>query len=176
MKAKTMFQTKRMIIRLIELEDLEILRQMHNEENTLFWLTDIFHVSIEEQKAWFSNMSLSRKNRRYTVLSRESNEIIGVVRLDKIDLVNKNAEIGVDIAPDYRRQGYAREIYECMFDYTFNALNLHRLSLVCLETNTTAQALYYKIGFKKEGVLTESILRNGEYKNLVCMFKLNLNL
>lgn len=158
----------------MEIEDLETLRRLHNVEDTLLWLTDIFHVSKEEQNSWFINMSTSRKNRRYTAIDIKLNKIIGVVRLDDIDLVNKNAEIGVDIAPDSRRQGYAREIYECMINYAFNALNLHRLSLITLENNTNAQDLYSQLGFEKEGILTESILRNGEYKNLVCMFKLNL--
>lgn len=168
-----MLTTQRLIIRLVEFEDLETLRNLHNSEGTLNWLTDIFHVSRDEQMAWFSKISSSRKNRRYTVLSKESNKIVGLVRLDEIDLVNKNAIIGVDIGVDFRRQGFAYEVYECMINYAFSSLNLHRLSLVTLESNVAAQNLYVKLGFKTEGMLTDAILRDGEYKNLICMYKLN---
>ena len=58
-------------------------------------------------------------------------------------------------------------------DYAFNSLNLHRLSLVTLESNVGAQELYFKLGFKQEGILTEAILRNGNYANLICMYRLN---
>lgn len=168
-----MLSTPRLLIRLLEFNDLETLRDLHNSEDTLQWLTDIFHVTREEQKAWFLKINMSRRNRRYTVLSKETSEIVGLVRLDEIDLVNRNAIIGLDIGINFRRQGFASEIYECIINYAFNALNLHRLSLVTLENNIAAQNLYTKLGFKKEGVLTEAILRDGEFKNLICMYKIN---
>lgn len=157
----------------MEEEDLESLRVMHNDEETLRWLTDIFHVTKEEQRDWFIKMSASRNARRYVAINKELNQIIGVARLDEIDLVNKNAVIGVDISAEFRRQGFAYELYNCIMDYAFNSLNLHRLSLVTLESNVGAQELYFKLGFKQEGILTEAILRNGNYANLICMYRLN---
>jgi len=171
-----MLTTERLIIRLMEFEDLEILRNLHNSEKTLQWLTDIFHVSKDEQIEWFSKISSSRKNRRYTILTKEINKIVGIARLDDIDLVNKNAFIGVDIEADFRRQGFARETYRCLIDYAFNSLNLHRLSLVTLENNMAAQNLYIELGFKTEGMATQAILRDGTYTNLVCMYLLNSKL
>jgi len=168
-----LFRTERLFIRLIEEEDLESLRVLHNDEETLRWLTDIFHVTKEEQHAWFIKMSASRNVRRYVAINKELNQIIGVARLDEIDLVNKSALIGVDISAEFRRQGFAYELYNCLMDYAFNSLNLHRLSLVTLESNVGAQELYLKLGFKQEGILTEAILRNGNYANLICMYRLN---
>jgi RimJ/RimL family protein N-acetyltransferase len=168
-----MFKTDRLFVRLMEEEDLESLRVMHNDEETLRWLTDIFHVTKEEQRAWFIKMSTSRNARRYVAINKEQKKIIGVARLDGIDLVNKNAVIGVDIAVKFRRHGYAYELYNCLINYAFNSLNLHRLSLVTLESNIGAQNLYFKLGFTQEGILKEAILRDGRYLDLICMYKLN---
>jgi RimJ/RimL family protein N-acetyltransferase len=168
-----LFKTERLFIRLMEEEDLEFLRIMHNDGETLKWLTDIFQVTKEEQHSWFLKMSTTRNVRRYVAIEKKSNYIIGVARLDEIDLVNKNAVIGVDIKLESRRQGFAYETYNCLIDYAFNSLNLHRLSLVTLENNVGARNLYLKLGFEEEGIRAEAILRDGKYINLICMYKLN---
>jgi diamine N-acetyltransferase len=157
----------------MEIEDLESIRRIHNDPGTLIWLTDIFHVSKEEQLTWFNNMMNSRINRRYSVIKKDINEIIAVARLDKIDSVNRNAEIGLDVSFEHRRKGYAIEIYNCLIDYAFKSLNLHRLSLVTLENNLPAINLYTKLGFKQEGQMSEAIFRDSKYINLVSMYLLN---
>ena len=168
-----MLNTKRLCIRLMEIEDMESIRRIHNDPLTLVWLTDIFHVSKEEQLTWFNNMMNSRINRRYCVINKDTNEIIAVARLDKIDLVNRNAEIGLDVSSEHRRKGYATEIYNCLIDYAFKSLNLHRLSLVTLENNFPAMNLYTNLGFKLEGQMSEAIFRDSKYINLICMYLLN---
>jgi len=163
------FESDRLVIRLMEEKDIEEARQLHNEESTLNRLTDPFHVSQEEQQLWFKRMSTSRKSRRYVLEHKESGKICGIIRLDEIDTVNRSASIGADVNPSFRNQGYATEAYVKVIDYLFSTLGLHRLQLVTLESNEIAIGLYTKIGFKREGKLREAVFRDGNFVDLISM-------
>lgn len=164
-----MIQTKRLEIRLLESKDLEYARLLHNESSTLNMLTDPFHVTQEEQAVWFENLSKSRTSRRYAICLKDSGNICGIIRLDRIDTVNNNAEIGADIDPNYRQKGIATEAYIGLIDYLFNTLGLHRLQLLTRTTNHPAISLYKKIGFQVEGTLRESIFREKIFQDLYIM-------
>lgn len=161
--------SRRLSIRVLERRDLEEVRLLHNEDSTLSRLTDIRHVSESEQEAWFQSISTSRTSRRYVARLRETGELVGIFRIDRIDSVNRNALVGADVVPKFRRQGYAKEMFEYFFAYLFQQWGLHRLGLVTLKTNETAIALYKKLGFVEEGREREAIFRDGEFRDLIAM-------
>jgi len=164
-----MLETDRLKIRLMEEKDLELVRRLHNEFETLLYLSDPFHVSQEEQIVWFKKLSSNRHSRRYIIELKPSNLICGIIRLDRIDLINKSSEIGADIASSHRRLGIAFEAYTVFINYLFLTLGLNRLSLVTLSTNEPARTLYKKLGFQEEGIQRQAIFRNGEYQDLIMM-------
>ena len=161
------FITKRTRIDLIELKDIEDVRILHNEESVLFQLSDTTFITPEMQKLWFVNLMKSSNSFRYVCRSLENNDLIGVFRVDNFDMINKSAMIGLDVAIEFRRKGFAFEIYEFLIGYFLHTKKLHRLYLSTLETNLAAQALYAKLGFSIEGVQKEAIWRNGNYINLI---------
>lgn len=165
----SMLETDRLRIRLMEERDLGAVRSIHNEAETLIYLSDPFHVSQEEQVVWFKKLSSNRNSRRYVIELKTSEVICGVMRIDRIDLVNKSAEVGADIAKAHRRLGVAFEAYTELIDYLFFTLGLNRLSLVTLHSNESARALYKKLGFVEEGVARKAIFRDGEYQDLIMM-------
>jgi ribosomal-protein-alanine N-acetyltransferase len=162
-----MFQTARLEIREITESDLEEVRLLHNEFSTLKWLSDISIVTQAQQLKWFLNLKNSAKNRRYVARTIADSTIVGVFRLDDIDLQNKTAQVGLDIEKSFRQKGYATEIYGEMLAHIFNYLGMNRVSLVTLCNNLPAIALYSKMGFKKEGTLREAIFRDGKFLDLI---------
>ena len=48
-----------------------------------------------------------------------------------------------------------------LLDYAFGELNLHRFQLTVFAYNERASALYEKLGFVREGVFREFLLRDG---------------
>jgi RimJ/RimL family protein N-acetyltransferase len=164
-----MFLTQRLAIRLIEERDLEEVRLFHNEFNTLKWLSDIRHISQEEQINWHNSLMNNQRQRRYVARKSDSQELVGIIRLDKMDLINRSVEIGVDIVEKLREQGYASEIYLCFLDYLFDQMGIHRLSLVTLETNNAGLGLYNKLGFVREGIMKDAIFREGKFQDLIIM-------
>lgn len=159
----------RVVIRVMERQDLERSRKLHNDDSTLLQLSDIEHISETQQEAWFLSMSSSKKSRRYTILDARSGEFIGIFRVDMLDLVNKSVCVGLDIESNMRGKGYAKEIYGYFMDYFFLHFGMHRLYLAVLETNSLARSLYVDLGFQDEGVHRKAIFRGGKYVDLIWM-------
>ncbi len=58
-------------------------------------------------------------------------------------------------------KGYGGEALRLLLDYAFGELNLHRVQLTVFAYNERAIALYEKLGFVREGVYREFLLRDG---------------
>ena len=160
-----MIESHRLLITPLGIHDCEEARLIHNEPETLKWLSDTHPVSSEEQHVWFASLQKSTTSRRYVARETHGLKMIGVFRFDRLDTQNHSAEVGLDIATNSRRQGFAREIYQTMIPYFFDELLLNRLSLITLENNLPAINLYEGLGFKREGVLRQAFKRNLEFVN-----------
>ena len=161
--------TERLTIRIMEHEDVEAARILHNDDTTLRALSDISHVTQEAQMAWFKAISVSRSSRRYVARLRSDHSFVGIFRVDRLDLWNRSAFVGADVVPNFRGKGYASEMFEYFCNYLFNQCGLHRLGLVTMETNVPAIKLYLKLGFIEEGRERQAIYRDGKFVDLISM-------
>lgn len=161
--------TDRLLIRIMERRDIEDARRLHNDDTVLLLLSDVSHVSEVSQEKWFQSISESRHSRRYIARLTKDDAFVGIFRLDRIDLFNKSAIVGVDVVDKYRRMGIATEIFNYFIKYLFQQCGFNRLALTTLELNHPARDLYKKLGFKEEGLEREAIFRHGQYQNLISM-------
>lgn len=161
--------SERLMIRLMEHADIEEARVLHNDDTTLFRLSDISHVSEVAQSNWFQAMSTSKTSRRYVARLRSDNAFVGVFRVDRLDLACRSAYVGADVVAPLRGQGFATEMFHYIMSYLFDQHGLNRLALVTLETNTPAISLYKKLGFIEEGRERQAIFRDGRYQDLIAM-------
>jgi RimJ/RimL family protein N-acetyltransferase len=167
--------THRLTINIISSQDLEEVRNLHNEDSTLSQLTDNSFVTKEMQEDWFKAISNSNKSFRFVCRQKKDGVLVGVLRIDHFDSLNKSAMIGLDVAESFRRQGFAIEIYQYFFQFFFSKLNFHRLYLNTLENNYAARKLYDKLGFIIEGKFNQAIIRDNQFIDLICYFKINEN-
>ena len=168
--------TPRLTINKISSQDLEEVRNLHNEDSTLSQLTDNRFVTKQMQEEWFKSISTSNKAFRFVCRQKIDDSLVGVLRIDNFDKQNKSAMIGLDVAERFRKQGFAIEIYECFIEFFFNKLHFHRLYLNTIENNIAARNLYEKLGFKIEGRFNQAIIRNNEFNDLICYYKINENI
>lgn len=164
---KESFETDRTIIRLVELDDLEEVRCLHNEPSTLNQLSDARYVTPLMQEAWFQRLQASETSCRYVCRIKDGNDLVGVFRVDNVDTFNQSVMVGLDISQKFRRNGYATEIYKFFIEYFFDKRKFHRLYLSTLSTNVAAQELYKTLGFSPEGIQRDAIFRNEEYIDLI---------
>ena len=165
-----MFIYQDISFRVIEKEDLETLRKLHNDPTTWMNLLNIDFIDEEDQIEWWRNLHKKKYDQRYVICFAEKPaEIIGRLRLQNINWLHKNCEIGLDIIPEYRGKGFGKKSYEMVLEFLFNHYNMHMVYLKVADFNPNAKKLYEKVGFKETGRLPEFYYRHGKYWNYIIM-------
>jgi RimJ/RimL family protein N-acetyltransferase len=95
---------------------------------------------------------------------------IGHVRLDRVDLRDRRANLAIGIE-DFARlgKGLGTETIELIQQYAFGELGLHRLSVRVVDYNHRAIRAYEKCGFVVEGREREAAFVDGQWHDDVMM-------
>ena len=65
----------------------------------------------------------------------------------------------------YWGQGYAKEALMLALDYMFNERNMNRVQAIVLESNVASLKMHQKCGYQIDGLLRQSVYKNGKYQN-----------
>lgn len=165
-----MYKYKDIAFRVIEKEDLEVLRKLHNDSSTYLNLLNIDLADEEGQIEWWKNLHKKRDDKRYVIcFAGEPDKIIGRLRIQNINYAHNNCEVGLDIMPEYRGKGYGIKSYEMLLEFLFMHYNMNMVYLKVVEFNPKAKNLYQKVGFEETGYYPEYYYRCGKYWNYIIM-------
>ena len=158
---------KKVILRAMELEDCELVREMFNdpeiEDLVVGWA---FPLSSYSQKKWFES-NYNSQNFRFIIETKEDGAI-GVATLLDIDWKNRMAQHGIKLAKkDIRGKGYGTDTVMAIMRYAFDELGLNRLNGSWFPENIPSKTMYMKCGWKEEGSRRNYIFKHGEYRDLV---------
>ena len=158
-----------LILRAIEEQDLNILKEMMNDEEIELSVGGwSFPVSDIQQKQWFTSIIGQNNNLRLII---DVNEIgvAGMCSLTCIDWKNRVAECNIKLInnPKVRNKGIGQKSYVALIKYAFEELQLSRLEANILENNIASNRLHEKIGWKKEGIKRQAIFKNGKYHDVI---------
>ncbi|MCM3711765.1 GNAT family N-acetyltransferase [Sporosarcina luteola] len=167
-----MLSSKRLQFRKMMVSDIEKYHSWRNDlavMNTTSTSLDLY--SLDETRHFVENIILnSTSSKSYIIEESEGNTAIGVTSLINIDSKNRNAECIIDIGEkEFWGKGYGTEALKMLLEYSFLELNLHRVSLRVFSLNKRAIHIYNKLGFIKEGVVRESLYRNGKWHDIIIM-------
>lgn len=100
----------------------------------------------------------------------ENTRAVGEVVINDIDHDNHSGNIRISLfSEDDLNKGYGTEAMQLMVDYGFRELGLHRIALGVYDFNPRAIHVYEKMGFKREGVMRDSLYWDGEYIDEIMM-------
>ena len=160
-------------LRKIEATDHEFLVELHNDPIVLFNVTNPKKITMEEHLSWFKEVS--KKQSELRLIYEVGGQPAGLTKFYAIDSVNKNCVLGADLHASFRGKGLAKDMWNHMLKMCFTELNLYRVSLTTAEYNRIAQNVYEKLGFRREGVFTSSLLRNNMFHDQILMYMLETN-
>lgn len=150
--------------RQLEEDDIEFARQLRNDPDTWPYLTISTHfISKHQQQEWFE-----KHGDRY-FLAFQDDYPVGIIRTDEVDIINRSIRIGLDIDPEYRKQGLGHKLYRALFEYYFKHVGMHKLWLCVLEDNERALSLYHKLGMLEDGRMRQHVWRDGRWKDYIIM-------
>ena len=95
--------------------------------------------------------------------SKKTGEIIGIISLMHIDNSHRSAEVGYWLGNQYWRRGITKEALTLILDFGFNTLQLVKIYAKVLHPNLPSIRLLQSAGFRYEGRIRKSVLREGSW-------------
>ena len=125
----------------------------------------------ERIEAWLAQKTLSTDVVFFIIADHSTNEALGYVQIDDIDLVSGTGFFGICLAKAARGHGYAAEAIRELEYYGKAVFNLRKLCLQVLATNTSARGLYTRLNYQIAGTLKEHFYISGEFVDVLVMEK-----
>lgn len=163
-----------MILRSLEKEDLEKLRDWRNSLHVRKSTREYKLLSMINQKNWFDSIHNTTPPREimFGILNKRK-KLIGVTGLTYIDWKNRNSEISIYFSTkNWQSKPEAKEVINLIMKYGFEELNLHRLYVEIFELMKENISLFRKMKFVKEGCLRQKIWRQNKWWDAVIFSKL----
>lgn len=163
-------------LRALEPEDLEVLYRWEN--NSAWWnmgntLSPYSRYVLKEYIAESHRDIFDLKQLRLVVELRSTGAVVGLVDLYDFDPHYRRAGVGILIDPLYQRNGFAAEALDLLTGYAFSFLKMHQLYAHIPVMNNPSKALFTRNGFIVTGILTDWILIDGAYSDVLVMQRIN---
>jgi RimJ/RimL family protein N-acetyltransferase len=135
-----------------------------SDSNIIKFLDDSeCHLTLEEVKKIYPIDNID-KNILFTIIEKNSNQIIGICGLQKIDIDKKNAFLRIIIGNVNFWDGKtALESEKLLLKFAFSELKLNKVYSVINEKNTGQAMLVERLGMKKDGISRNHFIQNGKY-------------
>lgn len=153
-------------LRELQIKDVDRMYEwMCDPEVTSSLVIGRFPNSKEKMQDFIKNSWIDRNNIHFAVVTDED-DYVGTVSLKNINYIDRNAEYAIAIRKDYWGKEFAKYATDEIITYGFKKLNLYKIYLNVISSNTRANKFYEKYGFLKDGVFKEHMYLNGELVDL----------
>ena len=160
---------KTVYFRSFEEEDAEyIFKWMNDDELKELSVGLNRRMCREEALEWVkARMRYQEYNVFWAICSVTENKIIGYMSLNTIHYINRSANFGGLVIGDKKYQDGTAwiEAYIFILDYAFERLNLNRLYGTYIDGHPATKAMADAVFFISEGVLRQSVFKNGKYND-----------
>ena len=136
-----------------------------DQEVTKYTSHGIFPKTDNEMKEYFNKYENDKNQLIFMIIDKSNKQHIGIISLQNINLINRNAELAVMIGEkDYWNSGYCTEACEVVLKHAFMRLNLHKVYLGTAESNIGMQKVAEKIRMKIKTYKTNHLFIDGKYE------------
>lgn len=162
---------KRIYLRALEIDDYKTSINWRRDDNIWSMLGGTkYFVSEMYEKKWVEETIFNTKDIKLAICLNENDLYIGNVYITNINYINRSCESHVLIGNrSYWNQGYAQEALKEILDFVFRERGMNRVVAYILEDNIGSIKMHKKVGYQHEGILRQSIFKDGTFKNQVIM-------
>ncbi|MFO7610898.1 MAG: GNAT family protein [Clostridia bacterium] len=144
-------------------DDLDVLASWYEDVDFLRFYD--YHAAVPKTRGQLEKIYENAGNDGFLAFAVRKNEdgnMMGLVEIDGISNSNGFAWVSIGFgAKTERGRGFGFEAMSLAIEFAFSELNLDRLQLNVISYNTAGIRLYEKLGFVREGVYREAVLRDG---------------
>ncbi len=152
--------------------DLPMLSDIRNDVGLQLMLMAEPRPNPDERvRQWLQDRSAQPDSVFFVIARADDNAAVGFVQAQRWERRNRSAYLGICVAGSFQGLGFAREALQLMEAYLRDTLNLRKLLLEVLASNTDALDLYQRAQYQVAGVLKAHHLIHGDYQDVVIMEK-----
>jgi len=148
-------------------EEVDLVRKFRNHPEVRRWMYSDHEINKSEHIEFISSLVKEEKKLYFLVL--QDNLCLGVISLNRIDLKNRHAYLGIYANPEEKISNAGFFLGRALLKMSFEFIGLHSLKLEVIENNHRAINLYRKLGFKEEGRLREFVYKEGKWYDVIVM-------
>ena len=163
---KLSINTERLTIRNLEIKDLsDFYVYRSNPEVTKY---QGFDIMDKQQASDFIERQADKLYGKpgewvqYGIEENKTKTLIGDCAI-KLEDDPRIAQIGITINPGYQKKGYAKEVMIGLMTWLFEVKNIHRLTEIVDEENTSSINLLKSLHFRKEGHFIKNVYFNNKW-------------
>lgn len=158
-----------------EPDDLECLYLWEND--TTLWPYGSTKAPLTRHQIWqyidsYDGDIFTQKQLRMIIVDNKSQRAAGTIDLYDFDARDGRAYVGIFVATEFRRQGFAREALEMVSSYCRETLAIHQLAAWVSVENVPSIALFKNAGFKSKACLKSWIRQGRRYSDVLVFQKL----
>ena len=133
------------------------------------WLAWVDKTTKPEHSLQFIQKSLQQLNNQEALELGifHDGKIIGGVGMHNRDLETKRAQIGYWISKEYEGMGIVSRCLIKFIDFLFEKIGLNKIEIHFLPANKRSAKVATSLGYKVEGIIRQSIMRNGMPEDIV---------
>ena len=146
-------------------DDLPILARWYQDSEflRLYDSRPAFPKAQAELGRWLEEVQKDKGSFSFGIRLLDSEELLGYLELDGIDWQHGVCGLAIGIGDrGDRGQGHGFEAVQLALEFAFHELNLHRVQVTVFSYNAPSQALFSRLGFKREGAYREFLQRDGQ--------------
>ncbi|PXF32374.1 hypothetical protein WH50_04585 [Pokkaliibacter plantistimulans] len=150
--------------------DFDVLQQMRNDialQTQL--LARVRGSSASSVREWLQQRSASSSDIFLIVASFSTDEPLGFVQCRQMDLISRNAEMGIGLVASAQGQGMGGRVLALLKDYVRLTWGMRKLWLKVSADNHAAIRCYEKAGFYQCGRLRQHIFIDGRWQDVLLM-------
>ncbi|MCW3120737.1 MAG: GCN5-related N-acetyltransferase [Flavipsychrobacter sp.] len=135
------------------------------------WLTWVDKTTKPEHSLQFIQHSIHQQEVQEALVLGifYDDKIIGGVGMHHWDLTTKRAQIGYWISESHEGKGIISDSLKKFTSFLFDKLDLNKIEVHFVPTNKRSAAVATRLGCKVEGVIRQSLMRNGMPEDVVVM-------
>lgn len=150
------YETERLIIKLVDIDDAEFLLKLLNTEKWLKNIGDRNIHNLEDAQRYVREKNLPQIERlgfgNAVVILKSDNEKIGTVGLYDREGID-GVDIGFAFLEEHEGKGYAYEAAKKIMDAGINEFDIKKVSAITLPENSSSIKLIEKLGLKFKEVV-----------------------
>lgn len=162
-----MLQGEKIYLRPLEVEDLSKRVEWVNDLEIRQYLMFDWPMSISKTKKWFHNQLFDDSKHNFSIVDRETNQLIGMTGLIDVSLKHRRGQFYMTIGEkDFWGKRIPDENIPLVLEYGFGELGLEKIYLYTINVNDRARHVYLRNGFSEEGVLRKHYFCVGQLQDL----------